>query len=158
MRTVTYGGAVSLDGFLAGVDGARAVAFQEPSISARKRATLNSFQQKSRASYFRNHALPFLTPTDKGSSCVRGSATPCKPEHTSLAIAAVRRPLLFRSNETDKTRRADRSTFPRLADFVRIAFAVLYKPLSRPRIVCSSFVFSPLLLSLKPVHFARQRW
>src|SRR5258708_11905671 len=40
--------------------------------------------------YFQNHVLPFLTPVDRVSSCVRGSATLCKLEHTLLAIAGVR--------------------------------------------------------------------
>src|SRR5260370_22929541 len=106
-------------------------------VSARKKATQNSVQQKSRASYSQNRVLQFLTPTYKVSSCVRGFATPCKLERTSLAIAAVRRPLPFRSNETDKTRRGVLSRFPRPFDTLRIAFAVLYKPLSRPRVVCS---------------------
>jgi hypothetical protein len=111
------------------------------SISARKKATQNSLRQKSRASCFQNHALQFLAPTDKASNCVCGSPTPYKPARTSLAIAAVRRPLPAWLNETDKTRRGDRSRFARPFDIHRIAFHVLYKPLSRRRIVCA-FLFS----------------
>jgi hypothetical protein len=122
-------------------------------ISARKKATQNSLRQKSRASYSQNHGLHFLTLTGKVSSCVRGSATPRKLERTSLAIAAVRRPLAFRSNDADKTRRGDRSRFPRPFDSLRIAFDVLYKPPSRRRIVCS-FLFS---LHRRSLHFGRQR-
>ncbi len=50
--------------------------------------------------------------TDMVSSCVRGFATPYKLERTSLAIAGVRRLLLFHSNETDKPRHVARSRFP----------------------------------------------
>ena len=46
--------------------------------------------------YFQNHVLPFSTPVDRVSSRVRDSATPCRVERTSLAIAGVRRLLLFR--------------------------------------------------------------
>src|SRR5258708_12648510 len=109
-------------------------------VSARKKATQNSVRQKSRASYSHNRVLQFLTRTYKVSSCVHGFATPCKLERTSLAIAAVRPPLPFRSNETDKTRRGVLSKFLRPFDIPWIAFAVLYKPLSRPRVV-SSFLF-----------------
>ena len=73
---------------------------------------------------------------------MRGSATPCKLARTSLAIAAVRRPLPFCSNEPEKTRRGVPSRFPGPFDIHRITFAVLHKPPSRRRIVCS-FLFSP---------------
>jgi hypothetical protein len=44
-----------------------------------------------KAGQFQDHVLPFLTPVDRVSGCVRGSAKLCKLEHTSLAIAGVRR-------------------------------------------------------------------
>ena len=40
--------------------------------------------------------LRFLTRPDRVSTCARGSATPCRLEHTSLAIAVVRRLLPLR--------------------------------------------------------------
>src|SRR6266446_8754114 len=109
--------------------------------------------RRGRPNYFQDHVLQLLTPADRLSSCVRGSATPCKLEHISLAIAGVRRLLHFRGNETDKTPHGARSKFPRPFDILRAAFDVLCKLLSRRRIVCS-FLFS---LTLQLVHFVRQQ-
>jgi len=78
-----------------------------------------------------------LTSVDRVGSYVRGAAIPCKLERTSLATAGVRRPLLFRSNETQKTRHGARSSFPTLSRTLRVAFHVLHKPLSQWRVVCS---------------------
>jgi hypothetical protein len=47
--------------------------------------------QRGHPNYFRNRVPQFLPPTDRASSCARGSAIPCRPERTSLAIAGVRR-------------------------------------------------------------------
>src|SRR5260370_13005631 len=79
--------------------------------------------------YFQTHAPQFLTPTDIGSSCARGSAIVCKRERTSLAIEGVRRLLPFRSNETDNSRHDVRSRFPRRSDILRVIFDTRYRPL-----------------------------
>src|ERR1700687_4501565 len=56
--------------------------------------------QRGRPNYFQCHIPQFLTPTDIGGSCARGSAIPCKLERTLLAIAGVRRLFPSRSNVT----------------------------------------------------------
>src|SRR5207245_384976 len=43
----------------------------------------------------RNHILSFSTPVDRVSNFFRDVVTPCRLEHTSPAIAGVRRLLLF---------------------------------------------------------------
>jgi len=86
---------------------------------------------------FRNLVPLSLTPTDRARSCACGAAIPCRLERTSLAIVEVRRRLPFLSNETDKPPHGGGSRFPGLFDTLRVAFDVLYKPLSRRRIVGS---------------------
>jgi hypothetical protein len=115
--------------------------------------------RRGRSNCFQNHVLPFLIPVDRVHSCVRVPATLCKLDRTSLAIAGVRLLLLFRRNETDKTRRGARSKFPRRPEILRAIFNTRYRPLYRRRVACSrSSPFSDAHALCAPTNVSREFW
>jgi len=93
--------------------------------------------QRRHPNYFRNHAPQVLPPTDRMSSCARGSATRCKPECISPAIAGVRCLHPFQPIVTQQSRHDAHSTSSRLSRILPIAFGICYKSLFWQIVACS---------------------
>jgi len=123
------------------------------SLTSRAQPKHRACVRRGYPTHFRNHVLRFVTPTDKASSCVCGSAASCRLERTSRAIAGARRLLRCQSSQTAKFWYGTR--VPGFQSALRFVEQFWY--MLQTLILAESRLLILFIPSLKLVHFVLQQ-